>query len=282
LSIGLVACEFGGEDEECVTITPLPPGTPTDIPPTDIPPTDPPPTDLPPTDPPDDGGGTPIPMLTSGYYIPTESQARTYYGGNDFPVPAPTWVEDKHTFLIEYNSIESANNAGVAWSKNWADGWPAQYANEVLLYDYNYTCLQGSAQLDNGHYISCDTTYTWDGFFADDSEHTREDLIGFRWASEDEGSLLDSLIPFKTVAVCDTSALNGTIKVTGLPEEAKAKLREHGNPDAIFEVKDVGQGLCPKNSKDGNTYIDIFTGLGKEAYDDTWLFSSKPVQVIQY
>jgi len=223
-------------------------------------------------------------MLTSGYYIPTESQARNYYGGIPYPVPAPTWLEDKDTYLVRYDQVEAAAAAGVAWSKNWAGGWPAQYANEVLMYDYNYTCLQGSGKLDEsggGHYIACDTLYTWQGFFHDDPDHTREDLIGFRWASKAEGSLLDSLVPFHTVAVCDSSILHGTIQVLDLPEEAMFKLREHGNADAIFRVTDVGQGLCPGNNKFGENLLDIFTGEGETAYRDTKLFSNKPVRVVQ-
>ena len=167
----------------------------------------------------------------------------------------------------------------MAWSKNWAGGAPAQYANESLLYNRSYTCLQGSAQLDNLHYIACDTDYTWNGFYKDDVNHTREDLIGFRWVLEDEDSLLNKLEPFKTVAVCPSSALKGTIQLEGLPGEALTMLKTHGNPDAIFEVIDIGYGLCRDNNEEGVEMIDIFTGIGEQAYDDTSVFGEKPVQV---
>jgi len=254
-------------------------------PPTETPP--PTPTE-PPTEPPVCEDCTPppnsTPMLTSGYYIPTESQARERDGGILYPVPAPTWVEDKDTYLVRYDQISAAEAAGVAWSKNWVDGFPAQYANEGLLYDYNYTCLQGSGKLDesgNGHYIACDTNHIWNNFLPDNVSHLREDLIGFRWANESEGSLLASLVPFHTVAVCDTSTLHGTIQLLDLPEDSMNKLRDHGNPDAVFQVTDIGQGLCPKNSSDGNARVDIFTGEGKQAYLDAILFFDKSVQVVQ-
>jgi RHS repeat-associated protein len=225
---------------------------------------------------------TPFPMHTSGYYIPTEAQAKKRDGGIAFPIPAPTWLEDKDTYLIEYHSVKPAADEGDFWSKNWAGGWPAQYANEFLMYDYNYTCLQGTGKLNIGHYIACDTLYTWSNLFLDDANHTREDLIGFRWASEAEGGLLETLKPFKTVAVCGTSTLKGTIQVFGLPEAAMNKLRENGNQDAVFEVKDIGSGLCPANNPDGKNYIDVYTGVGEAAYEDAVLFFDKPVQVAQH
>lgn len=42
---------------------------------------------------------------------------------------------------------------------------------------------------------------------------------------------------------------------------------------------DIGEGLCPKNSSDGNLRLDIFTGIGKEAFEDAVIFFDNPVQV---
>jgi 3D (Asp-Asp-Asp) domain-containing protein len=136
--------------------------------------------------------------------------------------------------------------------------------------------LQGSAKLDlsaNGHYISCDTAYTWSGFLYDDASHSRENLpIGYRWADE---SLIGSLKAFHTVAVCPTSTLKGTIQIIGLPGIAMQKLADNNNPQAIFTVVDTGGKLCEANK------IDIFTGEGEDAFKDTKIFWDKPVQVIQ-
>ncbi len=123
------------------------------------------------------------------------------------------------------------------------------------------------------------TRTAWDGYIQQGD--SRRDRVAFRWANTEDKQLIDSLESFKTVAVYGTSSLNGTIQLRGLPGESMDKLQQHGNPDAIFEVVDVGEGLCPKNNQAGMNYIDIFTGIGEAeaAFNDTWLFFSKPVQV---
>jgi hypothetical protein len=141
--------------------------------------------------------------------------------------------------------------------------------------------LQGSAQLDNGEYITCQNPdgLWWDNFEPWNTTLGQEirNKVSFLWADK---TLINKLIPYNTVAVCDTSTISGTIKLSGLPIESLELLEQNGNPNAIFEVVDVGQGLCPSNSRDGGYHIDIFTGVGEKAYKDAHEhFFGKPVKI---
>jgi len=218
---------------------------------------------------------TSIRMLTSGYYIPTESQAREYGGGLDIPIPAPDWAGAD--LYLAQNPTPSKQ-----FSHNWAEDLP-QKANEFLLYDHDYTCLQGSGKLDNGGYITCqnpDKLWWSKPAYAGDSIRER---VSFLWADTNQTGLITSLNAFNTVAVCPGSQLQSgdKIQLVGLVGDPMKKLQEKKNTEAIFTVVDVGEGLCPQNSIDGKSRIDIFTGEGAAAYYDAVLFFDQEVQVIK-
>ncbi len=194
------------------------------------------------------------------------------------PIPAnPAGQYANRLYLTKYELKDTAN-AYTNWQ---AGSLPPQFAYDGVLYDYNYTCLQGTAKLDlsaNGHYITCNTTSTWSGYLKDDANHSRRyKPIGYRWA--DEG-LIDSLAAFHTAAVCPGSPLYGkTVQIVGLPDKgsnsAMQILKDHKNPEAIFKVVDTGGKLCSANA------IDIYTGEGATAYGFDSAFYQHQVSVYQ-
>ncbi len=217
--------------------------------------------------------GTPTPMATSGYYIPTESQAKDVDGNFKDAIPVDSTGYANQLYLTSYEYKGTANE----YTNGLAGSLPPLKVYDGIIYDYNYTCLQGSAKLDlsaNGHYISCNTASAWSGYISYNQNPNRAKLdIRYRWADETK---IRSLKAFHTAAVCPGSPLYGkTVQIVGLPDNAMQILKDHGNSDAIFNVVDTGGRLCSTNA------IDIFTGEGATAYGFDPAFYTHPVTVYQ-
>jgi hypothetical protein len=86
-------------------------------------------------------------------------------------------------------------------------------------------CLQGTGQLDNGNYITCDNPNKlwWDGLANDQIRQS----VKFNWPPDMER--VNKLVanPFKTAAVCKKSYPHEKIWLKGM----EGHLAAYGNPE---------------------------------------------------
>lgn len=196
---------------------------------------------------------------TSAYYLPSEED----WGSTAVvPIPAAEWTGAEYLSTNEgfYN-----NNVETA-----------QTASESFLYHRDAVCTQGSGRLKNGSYISCiGDTSQW----TDIATGAVREQIKFTWAPPGR---ISRLTPFETVAVCPTGQipypmldnagnLQGETPQLKLEGEGIESFFRNRGKDNIVEVVDVGEGLCPENNNWGRPLIDIYIGVGVQAYNSSYL-----------